>query len=257
MPTPCREQWEKVEEKFATLWHYPNCVGAMDGKHVVFEKPSNTGSLHYNYKKEFSIVLLAVVDAEYRFITVDVGAYGKNSDGGIFRASKVGEGLINGRLDLPPEKVLPRTNCILPHVIVADAAFPLLENVMRPYPGAQLTNDESKKIYNYRHSRARRVSENAFGILTKKFRIFLKKFAISPEHLDNIVLATTVLHNYLRDDLCTWQIGELEHEDVPRAFENLRRTGGNNPNRAFTVRESFKNYFVSPQGSVPWQRERV
>ncbi|KAJ8883857.1 hypothetical protein PR048_015712 [Dryococelus australis] len=143
----------------------------------------------------------------------------------------------------PSLKSLPRINCALPHVIVGDGAFPLLENVMTPYPGVQLANDESKKIYNYRHSRARRVSENTFGMLSKKFRIFFKKNS----HLVIIVLAITVPHNYLRDDACAWQIGELEHEGVPQAFGNLRGTGGDIPKRAFNVREYFRNYFISPR----------
>nr|CAH7742340.1 unnamed protein product [Callosobruchus chinensis] len=160
MPTPSLEQWQKIEEGFRTKWNYPNCVGAIDGKHVVFEKPPNTGSQFYNYKKEFSIVLLALVDGDYRFITVDVGGYGRNSDGGIFRSSQLGK-----------------------------------------------SNNQENRIYNYRHCRARRVSENAFGIMTKKFRIFLKKFNISPDHLDLITLACTALHNYLRNDSCAWQPG--------------------------------------------------
>lgn len=83
-----------------------------------------------------------------------------------------------------------------------DETFPLLDNCMRPFPGARINGDKAKKIYNYRHSRARRVSENGFGILTKKFRIFSKKFNISPEHLDTIIKAATVLHNFLRNDTC-------------------------------------------------------
>lgn len=56
----------------------------MDRKHVVFQKLKNSGSLYFNYKKACSIVLLAVINANYRFVLIDVGAYGKNSDSGIF-----------------------------------------------------------------------------------------------------------------------------------------------------------------------------
>nr|CAH7743080.1 unnamed protein product [Callosobruchus chinensis] len=246
MPTPSLEQWQKIEEGFRTKWNYPNCVGAIDGKHVVFEKPPNTGSQFYNYKKEFSIVLLALVDADYRFITVDVGGYGRNSDGGIFRSSQLGKKIT---LNLPEPKPLPQTNIILPHVIVGDEAFPLLRNVMRPYPGAQTGNNQENRIYNYRHCRARRVSENAFVIMTKKFRIFLKKFNISPDHLDLITLACTALHNYLRNDSCAWQPGELEREDEVEGLDDLPNIGGNFQRDAFNIREQFKQFFVSNQGS--------
>lgn len=257
MPTPTLEQWKKIEDGFRTKWNYPNCIGAIDGKHVVFEKPPKSGSLFYNYKKEFSVVLLALVDADYRFITVDVGAYGRNSDGGIFRSSTLGKKIIAKNLNIPEDKALPQTNTILPHVIVGDEAFPLMTNVMRPFPGAQTGQDEGNKIYNYRHSRARRVSENAFGIMSKKFRIFFKKFNILPEHLDTIILACTVLHNYLRNDSCAWQPGELEHEEIQEGINNIAHIGGNFQRDAINIRQQFKEYFISNQGSVPWQMEKV
>lgn len=59
----------------------------------MFEKPPISGSLNYKIKNQCSTVLLALVDADYRFITVDVGAYGRNSDGGIFRSSQLGRNL--------------------------------------------------------------------------------------------------------------------------------------------------------------------
>lgn len=56
----------------------------MDGKHVLMKCPGGTGSEFFNYKNSFSIVLLAVVDYNYCFTYIDVGAKGRNSDGGIF-----------------------------------------------------------------------------------------------------------------------------------------------------------------------------
>lgn len=65
---------------------------------------ANSGSNYFNYKRTFSVVLLALVDADYRFISVDIGSFGKNSDGGIFANSQLGKALSNGTLDVPGSK---------------------------------------------------------------------------------------------------------------------------------------------------------
>ncbi|KAJ8720803.1 hypothetical protein PYW08_006268 [Mythimna loreyi] len=50
------EEWKQIAEEFQNKWQYPNCVGAMDGKHIRITKPYSSGSLYYNYKKYFSVV---------------------------------------------------------------------------------------------------------------------------------------------------------------------------------------------------------
>lgn len=75
--------------------------------------PSNSGSNFFNYKKT-SVVLLALVDADYRFIAVDIGSYGKNSNGGIFCISKLGNALCNGTLDIPGCRQLRGSDIIAP-----------------------------------------------------------------------------------------------------------------------------------------------
>ncbi|GFO47250.1 protein antagonist of like heterochromatin protein 1 [Plakobranchus ocellatus] len=70
-------EWEEKAVSYQQRWDYPHCVGAIDGKHVVIEAPANSGSLYYNYKHSFSMVLLAMVDADYKFVYVDTDAYGK------------------------------------------------------------------------------------------------------------------------------------------------------------------------------------
>ena len=96
------ELWRKVAAGFKQQRNFPNCVGALDGKHVVIQKPAGSGSLFLNYKGTFSIVLLALVDHNYNFIAVDVGAYGSNSIGGIFANSNLGKSLNAGTLHVPP-----------------------------------------------------------------------------------------------------------------------------------------------------------
>jgi hypothetical protein len=62
MPEPTGEMWRKIADDFYSLWQFPNCIGVIDGKHFEIQAPKNSGSLYLNYKKNFSVVLLALVD---------------------------------------------------------------------------------------------------------------------------------------------------------------------------------------------------
>jgi hypothetical protein len=120
MPQPTDKRWKEVTTEMYELWNFPNCLGALDGKHVTIQPPPNSGSQFSNYKKTFSIVLLAPVDAHYNFIAVDVGAYRKNSNGRILSHSNLGKALEQGTLCIPRKSVLLGSTNEAPYVIVGD-----------------------------------------------------------------------------------------------------------------------------------------
>jgi len=178
-------------------WNFPNSVGSIDVKHIRLKWPSNSGSMYYNYKHYYSIVLQGLADALYRFITIDVCAYGKQSDGGIFRHSPLYQLLSSNNFNMPHAKKLPLSDVELPFVTLGDGAYPLLSYLLRPYPRRQLT--DSRRLFNYRLSRGRRVVESAFGILAGKWRILNKPIETSPDMAGRSVKCICVLHNTLID----------------------------------------------------------
>ena len=91
-PPSSQEDWKRISESFYRLWNFPNCIGAIDGKHIVMQAPHRSGSTFFNYKKMHSIVLMAVCDA-HCFTYVDIGDYGRHSDGGVFSHSNFGKSM--------------------------------------------------------------------------------------------------------------------------------------------------------------------
>ena len=203
MPTPTQEDWIKIEKQFASRWNFPNCVGALDGKHVVIQSPGNSGGLYHNYKGTFSVSLMAIVDSYYKFVVIDVGQYGSSADGGVFRRSEMGKRFYNRELNIPEPKQLPNAPHVglIPHCIVGDEAFPLRIDLMRPYPRSSRNENlpQDKAIFNYRLSRARRIVENAFGILVQRWRLFNRRIQLDEENVVHVIKACCVLHNFLRE----------------------------------------------------------
>ena len=125
-PPQSSKDWENISRGFENRWNFPHCVGALDGKHVVIQAPAKSGSLFFNYKKNFSIVLHALCDACYQFIAVDIGEAGRKSDVGVFANSNLGRSIVNDYFNLPqPKKLYNESEFLFPYVFVGDDAFPI------------------------------------------------------------------------------------------------------------------------------------
>lgn len=91
LPELDKQSWLRISNEFEALWNMPNCLGAIDGKHVSIVCPPNAGSEFYNYKGRHSVILLAICDANYCFTAVEIGAQGSRSDGGVLAESVFGK----------------------------------------------------------------------------------------------------------------------------------------------------------------------
>lgn len=244
-PKLTSEDLRKISDMFFSRWQFPNCVGAIDGKHFRIQKPPRSGSQYYNYKKFFSLVLQAVSDAEYKFSVIEIGGKGRQSDGGTFHFSKLNELLTNNRFNMPPPKTLPGSNILLPHVLVGDEAYPLKTYLMRPFPSSNL--DDSRRIFNKRLSRARVTIECAYGIMTNKWRVFLKAIETDTTHAKLIIKVGCLLHNIVREkdgnndpDFRRYMSSRSTSNQVITSRRNNRATL-----QAIDVRNNFKDYFVT------------
>ena len=183
-----QEEWQRVSQGFEQKWNFPHAVGAIDRKHVVIQCLPKSGSDYYNYKSFFSVVLFALVDADYNFIFVDVGCQGRISDGPVFKNSQLYKDTESNRLNLPQPSKLPNWEIPIPYIILGDDAFGLSDSLMKPYSGFY-SKGSPERIFNYRLSRARRVVENAFGILSSVFRVLRKPLLMEPGKASWVVMA--------------------------------------------------------------------
>ena len=165
---------------------------------------------------------MAVCDADYCLTLTDIGAAGRQSDGGVFKNSLFGQSLEQDAMCVPAPLQVPGSRLVTPHLIVADAAFPMTKYMMRPYPQRGLSDE--KRIFNYRLSRARRVIENVFGIMAARWRILRKPICGKLENIDGLIQAICVLHNYLQRDNISRSSDERQY--CPRGFVNREAADG-------------------------------
>lgn len=217
------------------------------------------------------MVLLAIVDAKYRFLLVDFGTNGRISDGGVLQNTSFFEKLVNEDLHIPQPDDVTDDFKNVPYVFVADDAFPLRTNILKPFRQGLLDSAE-KEVFNYRLSRARHIVENVFGILASRFRIFQTPINLEPENVEKIVMATCALHNFLIEHQsstyapanCMYQEnthdGSVISIGCDSSQSNMiplnRRNRGNICNDAKQIRENFMNYFMK-DGQVSWQKNHI
>ena len=265
------EAWLAIAADYERTWNMPHILGSVDGKHIRISKPRGSGSLFYNYKDFCSIVLLGIASADYRFLYIDVGAEGKASDGGIWSKCSFYQCMIHrmNPLNLPYSDNVPGMGGRVPYFLIGDDAFPLGPRLMKPFSGIGLTRRQN--IFNYRLSRCRRVIENTFGILACRFRIFRKTIEVQPEFVKEIVMASCILHNFLRVHAGSEYIppGMVDQEMVDGnmvagtwrqegSLMSMKRSVQRNAaDYAKRIRNNLADYFLTPEGEVEWQYRMV
>lgn len=247
MPEPTAAQFKTIAVEFWKKWQFPNCIGCIDGKHMRIKRPPKSGSMYYNYKNFFSIGMLALTDAHYKFIMVDIGSYGKDSDGGLFEKCALRRAIESGRIMLPEETTLPGSTITAPFVFLGDEAFPLTDYLMRPFPRRTLQESDENDTFNYRLSRARMVVECSFGIMVTKFRLLGRSIETKVENAIHVVKAITILHNIIidREGFTDIELAEFSKVKIDsRAYPRTTRKNNASSRSAIFSRKKFCRYFT-------------
>ena len=230
------DEWKGLERGFSIRWNVPHALGAHDGKHVALKKPKNTGALYHNNKGFFSIVMLSLVDGQYKFRWVDAGTAGPHSDAQIFNAYQLKRKTDDGRIGFPDPTPITQGGRDVPYFILADDVFALKTWLMKPYYGRRMLTRE-ERIANYRISRGRRVVGNAFGILVSRFRVMVATIELPRETVREVVFTSVVLHNILRSQYQGQHGGQQpgddydDDDDVPGDCRLISPAAGGGPDR--------------------------
>ncbi|XP_050066046.1 uncharacterized protein LOC126555597 [Aphis gossypii] len=215
MTAPTIDEWMEISRIFYLKTNFPNCLEAINEKHIRCKNSNNSGSLFFNYEKFFSIVLMAVVDANLNFISIDVGSYGREGDSNIFKERPFGKLLYSKKLNILEPTILPNTNNSPQlYVFVRDEAFALHTNLLRPYPGCNINDSRRNQILRMKLS---------------KLVVFYTTSSV--RQIDGINYEDS--ENNSLDDIETHGVGAARSQSVG-------------------VRDYFANYFMGP-GAVDFQ----
>uniref|UniRef100_G3MT55 DDE Tnp4 domain-containing protein n=1 Tax=Amblyomma maculatum TaxID=34609 RepID=G3MT55_AMBMU len=273
MKVPTGEDWCQIAEAFAEQWQFPNCVGAIGGRHVTIATPSRSSGGYLNHKNTSSVVLLAAVDSSCRYILVDVCTESRPLGSNIFEDSELGKAICSGALGVPTAASLPNTGGTLaPYVFVGDDTFSPRKHLVSPFPGEQVEDENA--VFNYRLNRAQRCAENALGLTAARWRVLLRTVHLKPCNIDYVIKATCMLHNFLID-MNTQQFADVEdgagnltpglwrkyikQTDLEAHYFPLEVAAGveDCSAEAAHARNLFMAYFCSGMGEVPWQWQQA
>ena len=142
--TSTSEDWLKISETFQSRWNFPNCLAAIDGKHIQITPPP--GTEYFNYKNTFSKILLAIALPEYECIYTDIGSNGRMNDSGVWNSSDLCRKIEDNYLNILAPAPLPLGYIRISHVFVGDDAFALNSYMMKPYPQTVINSVSYKTL---------------------------------------------------------------------------------------------------------------
>ncbi|XP_060783114.1 uncharacterized protein LOC132890320 [Neoarius graeffei] len=193
---------------------FPMCVGALDGTHIPIIAPQSYPTDYYNRKGWYSVVLQGLVDHTYRRSswTLMLGGLESAMTHNVFECSHLCRKLEDGTFFPPVTRTIQGVN--IPALIVADSAYSLTSNIMKPFPDGVRG---PRAAYNACLSRACIHVEHAFGRLKGRWRCIMKRNDSETKRVKHVVAACIVLHNVCEMQNVAYQETQEEMFEQPEA----------------------------------------
>ncbi|XP_011211952.2 uncharacterized protein LOC105232067 [Bactrocera dorsalis] len=257
---PTEAKYSELAKGFLEKWHLPYCVGAVTNVEIIL-------ATSIRITEHNNVILMATCDTNYKLTSVSIGNNGQ------FSSSSYGHALLENILPLPGTGQRTVDNPSFPYYFAGDYSFPLLNNLMRPFPGLELS--KRRRIFNYRLSRGHQVIENTLGIIVARWHIFKKSITAKSTECKKFVLAVCALHNFIMSNdsehiYCPEKYADWEDENHIIKKGDWRKeleSRSNNPAisyskcfiqksspTAFKQREDLAKYFEN-NGAVEFQYE--
>ena len=149
-------------QEMESEWQFEYAFSAIDGSHLPIKCPPGLAQAmkqYHNFKNFYSVILLALVDAKYRFIWASLGAPGNTHDSTLFQSTTLWSNIVSGDV-LSEAAAKTNDDIVIPPLILGDGTFLMRSLLLKPYGDAVLS--DKKRYFNYRANWGRMVTEGAF-----------------------------------------------------------------------------------------------
>ena len=197
------EEFKKKMIDMEQFWQFPYCWAAVDGCHIPIKCPPGgpeSRKEYYNFKNFYSVIMMGLVDSNYRFIWGTCGFPGNSHDAIIFQSTKLWSDIRKSEFLPPIAKGISEVT--VPPIVLGDSAFPYQTWLLKPYSNAAAMQQHltpKQQYFNYRLSRERMVTEGCYGQMKARWRVTLRKNESIKEEVKTTTLANMVLHNICID----------------------------------------------------------
>ena len=186
----------------------PQAALAVDGCHIPITAPAVNPEDYYNRKGFYSMNMQGMVDADARFVNVQVHVFGRTHDAKAWDVSDAKQ-LVQRHFSRSEYVADVNGKRIRPYVL-GDSAYPGSEHMLKPYLQSS-ANDTEKRRFNLRHCRTRQVVGQAFGIHKCIWRLLLSTQEVHKQPiLQLLVLTCCTLHNMCVEDLVNFDLAMLD-----------------------------------------------